>query len=111
MRLNVEISKAEMDSVRALKEKTGARDIKDLINSAITVLEWAVEETEAGHEVAAINHQDNEVRILVMPLLKKVRRQIPASSPAPAWFPPAPRSRTLRQTSDLAAGAPVKADS
>jgi hypothetical protein len=75
MRLNLEISKAQMDSVKALMLRVGARDMKDLINSALSVMEWAVDETSSGNEIVALDAGMNSYRVLVTPPLQYVRHQ------------------------------------
>ncbi len=75
MRLNFEISESQMASLKALQIRTGASTMKDLVNNALTILEWAVDETANGNEVAALNEDDKSYRILVTPLLKHVARE------------------------------------
>lgn len=75
MRLNFEISEDQMNSFKELQQRTGAGTMKDLVNNALTILEWAVDETAKGNEVAALNEDDKSYRILVTPLLQHVARQ------------------------------------
>jgi len=75
MRLNFEINEDQMNSFKALQQRTGAGTMKDLVNNALTILEWAVDETAKGNEVAALNEDDKSYRILVTPLLQHVARQ------------------------------------
>jgi hypothetical protein len=84
MRLNLEVNAEQMGSVKTLIRRTGARDMKDLINNAISILEWAVEETGQGNEIVAINRDTSNYRVLVTPLLQHVARHRPAPSPTPA---------------------------
>jgi hypothetical protein len=82
MRLNLEINDTQMNSLKALQERTAASSMKDLVNNALTLLEWAVDETAKGNEIAALNEDDTNYRVLVMPLLqhvaKKERKEMPA---------------------------------
>jgi hypothetical protein len=75
MRLNLEISSGQMSSLKALQQRTGANSMKDLVNHALTLLEWAVEETAKGNEVAAVNEDQSAYRMLVTPLLQHVARE------------------------------------
>jgi hypothetical protein len=75
MRLNLEISGVQMRSLKALQARTGANTMKDLVNHALTLLEWAVDETANGNEVAAVNEKKATFRVLVTPLLQHVGRQ------------------------------------
>ena len=49
--------------------------MKDLVNNALTLLEWAVDETAKGNEVAAVNENDSAYRVLVTPLLQHVAKR------------------------------------
>jgi hypothetical protein len=71
MRLNFEFNDAHVESLNALKQKTGAASMKDLFNNALTMLEWAVDETEQGKEIVATDGKDS--RVFVTPLLRQVR--------------------------------------
>lgn len=75
MRLNLEISDVQMNSLRALQKRTGANTMKDLVNHALTLLEWAVDETANGNEVAAVNEKKATFRVLVTPLLQHVGKE------------------------------------
>lgn len=57
--------------------------MKDLVNNAFTILEWAVEETRAGNEIAAINRQQEVYRVLVTPILQRVSKAFKARIGAP----------------------------
>lgn len=74
MRLNLEISNSQMSSFKALQQRTGASSMKDLINHALSMLEWAVDETAKGNEIAAVNEEQSAYRVLVTPLLQHVAR-------------------------------------
>jgi hypothetical protein len=74
MRLNLEISNSQMESLKALQERTAAGSMKDLVNNALTLLEWAVDETAKGNEIAAVNEDETTYRVLVTPLLQHVAK-------------------------------------
>lgn len=74
MRLNLEISESQMSSLKALQQRTGANSMKDLVNNALSILEWAVDETARGNEVAALNESESAYRVLVTPLLQHVTK-------------------------------------
>jgi protein-disulfide isomerase-like protein with CxxC motif len=74
MRLNFELSEAQMAHLTALKEKTGASSMKELFNHALTILDWAVEEAAMGNAIAALSPDEKNNRILVTPLLRQVAR-------------------------------------
>jgi hypothetical protein len=69
MRLNMELEASQMIELKRLVRRVGARDLKELINHAVTIFEWAANEVEAGNEIAAVNEADGTYRVLVTPLL------------------------------------------
>ncbi len=75
MRLNLELTNEHMASLKLLQQKTGAATMKDLVNNALSILEWAVDETTRGNEIAAVNEEKENYRVLVTPLLQHVARQ------------------------------------
>jgi hypothetical protein len=72
MRLNFEFSEARVTELKALQESLGV-DMKTLVNNALSILDWCVEETKAGNEIAAINANDQTYRVLITPLLHTLR--------------------------------------
>lgn len=73
MRINLEFSEERVGDLKKLLEETDTSSMKDLVNNAFTVLEWAVEETKAGNEIAAVNEKEQVYRVLAMPILRRVR--------------------------------------
>ncbi len=71
MRLNFEFNDAQVESLNALKKKTGASSMKDLFNNALTILEWTVDETAQGKEIVATDGKT--ARVFVTPLLRQVK--------------------------------------
>lgn len=74
MRLNVDVSDAQMASLKELQKRTGASTIKELVNNALSMLDWAAEEIANGNEVAAVNERKETYRVLVNPLLQHVKQ-------------------------------------
>jgi hypothetical protein len=74
MRLNFEFSEARVKDLRTLQETVGGVDMKTLINNALSVFEWCVEESKAGNEIAAVNESNKTYRVLVTPLLNTLKK-------------------------------------
>lgn len=72
MRMNFEFSEQRVGDLKKLLDETGTETMKDLVNNAFTILEWAVDETKAGNEIAAVNEGEEVYRVLVMPVLQRV---------------------------------------
>jgi len=75
-RLQFEISEDRLRELEALINATGASTKKELMNNALTLFEWAVNEEKAGNTIASINENSKSYRELVMPLLKNVKKRV-----------------------------------
>jgi hypothetical protein len=81
MRLNFEFPEERIEDLKQLQAATGTDSMKDLVNNALTILEWAVEEARKGNEIAAVNESEEIYRVLVTPLLQRVvrtQKRVPA---------------------------------
>ncbi len=74
MRLNFEFSEQRVGDLKRLIDETGTDTMKDLVNNAFTILEWAVDETKAGNEIAAVNESEQVYRVLITPILQRVAK-------------------------------------
>lgn len=75
-RIQFEISEDRLRELEALMNTTGASTKKELLNNALTLFEWAVEEEKAGNTLASVNENKKTYRELVMPLLKNVHKRV-----------------------------------
>jgi len=75
MRLNFEFSKDRIDELKALQGETDSDSMKELFNTALTMLEWAIKEVKNGNEIAAVNEDDRVYRVFITPLLERVARK------------------------------------
>ena len=57
MRLNFEFPEDRVEELKQLQQATRAESMKELVNNAFALLEWAVKETAKGNEIAAVNEQ------------------------------------------------------
>ena len=76
MRLNFEFSEERVVDLKRFLNVTGTETMKDLVNNAFTLLEWAVDETKAGNEIAAVNEDEQVYRVLVTPILQRVAKKL-----------------------------------
>lgn len=75
MRLNFEFPAERVEELKQLQSETGTENMKDLVNNAFSLLEWAVKETKDGNEIAAVNEEEETYRVLVLPLLQRVAKK------------------------------------
>lgn len=80
MRVNFELPEPRIAELKALQAETEAESMKELLNTALTVLEWAVSEIKDGNEIAAVNEDQNVYRVLITPLLQRVKKRQLASA-------------------------------
>lgn len=74
MRINFEFSEDRVKDLKRLQKDSGAENMKDLVNNAFTILEWAINEVKNGNEIAAVNEKEETYRVLVMPLLRNAEK-------------------------------------
>jgi hypothetical protein len=81
MRLNFEFPEERINDLKVLQTETGSESMKELINTALTMVEWAVKEVKAGNEIAAVNEDQKVYRVFITPLLERVAKRY---APKPA---------------------------
>jgi len=72
LRLQVDLSEERVRKLEDLMRGSGIKTKRDLINNALTLLEWAVKETRAGRTIASVDEKDKAYKELVMPILSAV---------------------------------------
>jgi hypothetical protein len=77
MRLNFEFPEDRVQELKDLQAEAGAENMKELVNNALTILEWAIKEVKNGNEIAAVNENDQVYRVLVTPLLERAAKKYP----------------------------------
>ncbi|HZL27306.1 MAG TPA: hypothetical protein VFC39_12340 [Acidobacteriaceae bacterium] len=82
MRINFEFTEDQVKELKALQQKTGSTSMKDMFNSAMSMLEWSVDEKIKGHEIASVDPDSQNFRVLVMPILQKAAKQKQKSAPS-----------------------------
>lgn len=76
-RFQLEISEESLEEIEALVAKTGTSTKKEFINYAITLLKWAIKQSESGNIIASINEKEGRYKELEMPILDHVRPRQP----------------------------------
>lgn len=72
-RFQLEIPESRLKELEALMAETGISTKKELMNNALTLLEWAIEEKKAGYSIASVDSKKEKYRELVMPMLERVK--------------------------------------
>ena len=74
VRLQIEIEKEKLEELKSLMRDCGIRTKKDLFNNALTLFKWAVNKRKSGHEIMAVNTEDDHYVEFDMPSLSAVRK-------------------------------------
>jgi metal-responsive CopG/Arc/MetJ family transcriptional regulator len=72
IKFQFELPEDRVKELEELMRKAKISTRKDLFNSALTLLEWAVHEKEAGRAIASIDEGQRRYKELVMPSLTVV---------------------------------------
>lgn len=72
-RIQLELPEERLSELERLMEQTGITTKKDLLNSALTLFEWAVRERQAGRTIASVDEQNQRYKELVMTSLERGR--------------------------------------
>lgn len=78
-RFTFEIPQLQLDDLDELAELTGMPTKREYLNSALTLMDWAVRQIANGHEIAAIASDGTVARQIDMPALSAVRRNAVAA--------------------------------
>ena len=71
VRVQFDLSIEGVAELEHLMTETGVQTRKDLINNALTLFKWAVNESRAGNKIAAIDDESKSFRELAMPALDR----------------------------------------
>jgi hypothetical protein len=83
-RIQIELSEQANLELEALMEEVGLRTKKDLINNALTLLEWAIRARQEGWRIVALNEKEGKLKELVLPILENAARSSEKKTAAPS---------------------------
>jgi hypothetical protein len=72
VRIQLELPEDRVAELDELAARLNLRTRKDLLNTALTLLEWAAGEKSAGHKIASVDPDKQVLRELVMPGLESL---------------------------------------
>lgn len=73
MRVQFELSEERVKELENLMEETKTKTKKDLLNNALSLLEWAIDERKVGRIIASVNEKENKYKEVIMPILSNVK--------------------------------------
>jgi predicted DNA-binding protein len=68
VRFQFELPKENSDRLDELAEQVGVTK-REIINNALTLFDWAVEEVKAGKTIASVDEEEKRFKELLLPLL------------------------------------------
>lgn len=68
-RIQIDVSPQKLAELEELMRLCGISTKKDLINNALTLLQWAVRQVRNGRTIASIDEKEGRYRELEMPIL------------------------------------------
>jgi hypothetical protein len=69
LRIQIDVSPQKLAELEELMTLCGIKTKKELINNALTLLQWAVKQVRNGRSVASIDENEGRFRELEMPIL------------------------------------------
>jgi metal-responsive CopG/Arc/MetJ family transcriptional regulator len=84
VRFQIDLSSKLVTELDELMELCDIPTKRDLVNNALTLLRWAVDEVRRGRTIASVNETEQRYRELSMPILTAASSKRPTSSNAAA---------------------------
>lgn len=75
VKFQFELTEDRLKEIEALMRESGVATKKEFINNALTLLMWAIEESKSGNMIAAVDEENKNVRVLLMPILRAVSKK------------------------------------
>ena len=70
-RFQLDIPEPRLREIETLMQETGTGTKKELVNNAITLLQWAVRQRQRGRMVCAVDEATDRLTELGMPILDR----------------------------------------
>jgi hypothetical protein len=82
LRIQIDVSPQKLAELEELMRLCGISTKKELINNALTLLQWAVRQVRNGRTIASIDEQEGRYRELEMPILSTAATKREEGRPA-----------------------------
>jgi hypothetical protein len=73
-RFQFELPESKVSELERLMEVSGVTTKRELFNNALTLLEWAIRESQKHRIIASLDEGEGTLRELQMPILSAARR-------------------------------------
>jgi hypothetical protein len=71
-RIQLELPQDKVERLEALMKESGIKTKKELLNNALTFLEWAINERKDGKIIASVDEREKKLKELIMPLFASI---------------------------------------
>jgi hypothetical protein len=78
--INFQAPPERVRELESLMEEAGIKTKKELLNNALTLLEWAINEVRRGHVIASIDEADKRYKEITMPIFGSVKKHKTAAA-------------------------------
>ena len=78
VRMQFDLPENRMSELDELMKRCDISTRKELFSYALSMLEWAVSESEQGHDIAAIDREKKQFFSFIMPILSASKRHVNA---------------------------------
>jgi len=68
-RIQFELSENKLLELEALMEETGVKTKKDILNNALSFLDWAIKGRKNGRIIASVDEENQKYKEIIMPIL------------------------------------------
>lgn len=82
-RVQFDVIKPQLERIDSLMKECGITSRKEYFDNALTLFEWAIEESKKGHTIATVDIQAANYNPVLLPVLIQIKR-IHSSSPTQA---------------------------
>lgn len=76
-RIQFEVPIDRLQELENLMNKAGIATKKELLNNALTLLEWVIGEKARGHSIASVDETQKRFKELAMPIFSNIKRTEP----------------------------------
>ena len=73
MRIQYELTDERNKALENLMRETGITTKKELLNNALSLFEWAIQERKKGATLVSLDEHNNKYKEIIIPALNNIR--------------------------------------
>ena len=75
-RIQFELSEEYLDELEEMMRLTGIRTKKELVNNALSFLQWAINEKREGKVIASVDEKEDKYKEIIMPFITPTPKRL-----------------------------------